>query len=173
MTQSKLKEIAAKAIKKNAPHMSNTLELWCEFDPKTHPVTFASHLEGITTCALFEFANPVFYFDEMTGFSFNVNGDQAAFSISYGRYCTNPTMATTYAKRAKDAVSALGWSLDERFNKQSSLILSSSFSFDSDDDLLQKLNDRIAMLNDDLLVNELRPFLHYFETNSYRDAYYS
>ena len=166
MTQSNLQEIVKNAIKPAFYHMRKTLDLWCEFEPKIPCVTFRQHEEGTTTCVLFELANPVLYFKEMMGFTLNVNQGLATFSVSFGRCCSNPALAAKYVNRYKPEINTLGWSVNERFKRTSSLIISNEFSFESDADLLEKLIACMEDLRNEQLINELLVPLRYFENLS-------
>ena len=163
MNKTQLQKIATSAIAKFCPHIRNMFDSWCEFDPSNSGMTFRSFESGTTTHAFFEFINPVIYFEEMVGFTFNVEGDTATFSVSFGTYCHDAELAEEYAKRAQPFLNALGWSILEEYAPISSLIISNTFSFSSEEDLLQKLTDRMYELRDLRMTSELLPTLHYFD----------
>ena len=99
----------------------------------------------------------------MVGFTFNVEGDTATFSVSFGRYCHDAELAEEYAKRAQPFLNALGWSILEEYTPMSSFIISNTFSFSNEGDLLQKLIKRMYELRDFRMTSELLPTLHYFD----------
>ncbi len=163
MNKTQLRKIAASAIADFCPHIRNTFDSWCEFDPGKSGMTFRSFKSGTTTHAFFEFISPVLYFEEMVGFTFNVEGDTATFSVSFGSYCHDAELAEEYAKRAQPFLNALGWSILEEYTPVSSLIISNTFSFSGEEDLLQKLIKRMHELRDFRMTSELLPTLHYFD----------
>lgn len=163
MNKTQLRKIAASAIADFCPHIRNTFDSWCEFDPCKSGMTFRSFKSGTTTHAFFEFISPVLYFEEMVGFTFNVEGDTATFSVSFGSYCHDAELAEEYAKRAQPFLNALGWSILEEYAPVSSLIISNTFSFSGEEDLLQKLIERMYALRDFRMTSEFLPHLYYFD----------
>jgi hypothetical protein len=172
MTQLNLKHILSHAVRHICPQMDNdTFAFWCNLDAGNTGVTLPAFERGETVHAVFEYASPVCYFQEESAFSLNADQNTATLAVSFGRFCADPTLASEYAERASSAIAAFGWQMNTSFIRQSSLTLSTQISYTSEDDLFASVIDRLMMLFNDRFINELRPFLHYFndESDIYRN----
>lgn len=172
MTQSNLKYVLSRAVRQICPQMDNdTFAFWCNLDAKRAGVKLPSFEIGETVHAVFEYASPVRYFEEESAFSLNADQNTATLAVTFGRFCTNPKLASEYAERASSAIESLGWQMNTRFLRQSSLTLCTQIPYTSEDELLTSVTNRLMMLFNDRFINELRPSLHYFNNES--DIYHN
>lgn len=163
MNYNRLKSLFSNSIKEFAPEIANTFELWCDFDNHNPGTALPTFDGGVTAEAVFEFYSPFPFFGEEIAMVVNVQENTATLAVIFGRFCTDPVRASKYAERFLHTPFATEWGIDPHFGKTSSLTLITTFSFADEDALRHSLSARLKRLKEDELVNELRPFIHYFD----------
>jgi hypothetical protein len=81
--------------------------------------------------------------------------------VFFGDGCSDVELAND----GSDGYGSYGWQIEDEFEEHCSLHLSSSFSYNEADEssLVATLAECLEELLDDRHVNELRPFIHYFD----------
>ena len=118
----------------------------------------------MTLKTFFGYCCPLTFFSGRSNLCLEVADNSVICNVNFGNRCTDPELATEYADRYMNTRWGRIWSIEDEFDPYTGMTLTTSFSALDEKELRENLTERLSLFDDDRFSNELRPFIHYFES---------